>query len=67
MSDDERQYFVNLNRRLRRISARAEALACGYVTADMEKIGDENAARIALLTDIHALAVDLGFDGARRS
>lgn len=44
----------------RRIGARAEALACGYKTADMEAIGGEDAAKAALLAQIRELAVQSG-------
>lgn len=60
MSDTERELFGKLLPAIRRIGARAEALACGYKTADMESLGGEGAAKAALLEQIRDLAVQSG-------
>lgn len=44
----------------RRIGARAEALASGYVTADIANQGGEEAAKAALLVQIRELAIQSG-------
>lgn len=55
MDPMDRQYYVRLNRQARKIGARLEALACGYVTADMEAIGGEEAGHRDLMEQIRIL------------
>jgi hypothetical protein len=60
MSDTEREQVGRWLLRIRRIGARAEAIACGYRTADMATLGDDSAARAELVAQIRELAVESG-------
>jgi hypothetical protein len=55
MHDMDRQYYTRLNQQARRIGARLEALACGYVTADMQALGGEEAGHRDVMDQIRAL------------
>lgn len=60
MSDTEREQVGRWLVKIRRIGARAEAIACGYRTADMATLGDDAAATAELKTQIRELAVESG-------
>ena len=60
MSDTDRERVGRWLAKIRRIGARAEAIACGYRTADMATLGDDSAALADLLSQIRDVAVESG-------
>ncbi len=58
MTDLERERFGLLGRRLRRLAAQCEALACGYVSADAAERGGEEATRRELEGALRSLATE---------
>lgn len=55
MNDIDREYFVGMVRKLRRLTAKAEALACDYVPDDAAENGGAHALRQSFDVDLDAL------------